>query len=224
MMRSIFITLSMILACTSVEAQSTRDSSSSFSIPFFQFGVNIADVAVPALTTELVFRAHSNQQVGLRLSFPSYFSYDEYQLYQGTNWAVKGYLFHKYLISYSDIEAITIKNGLRLGISDLYYDTEAWVASNRFGNTVYTYEKVIGSDQNVSLGYELQVGWLTRSRWFYTEFAIGFYYESYINTQSMSVLEYKDPQNMDLDYYSPGYEYEGTFRPTLNILVGLNFD
>lgn len=222
-MRVVSILLTLIF-CVSLKAQSSEDSTANLQIPFFQIGLSLTDVAVPALTGELVFRAAENQQIGLRLSIPHYFSHESDDIYQGTNWALKSYLFHKYLIPFSDIEALTIRNGLRAGISDLYYDTEAWVASERFGNTVFTYENIQGSDRNISLGYELQVGWFTRSKNFYTEFSVGLFYETYINTESMSVLEYDLAYNSEPNYFGPGYEYQGTIRPTFNIVIGLNFD
>ncbi len=197
-------------------------SEAEFETPFWQGGIVVTDIAVPAFSAEASFRVSPKQHIGLRMSLPSYQSYYEEDLYQSTNWGVKATLFQKFFFGYTSSEAFTLKHGPRIGMVDLYYETEAWISSQRYGNTVYTYEEVSGNDQNLVLGYDLQIGWMSRNGRLFYEVYGGVVFEQIVNTESMSVLEYRNAEEASLEYLGPGYEYQGALRPVIGVLIGLS--
>lgn len=191
-------------------------------VPDWQIGLVVTDVVIPALTIEGSVKISPRQHLGLKLSLPSYQSYFDTDLYQGTNWAFKGQVFQKIFLPYKENRTVILKHGPRVGLSDLSYTAETWVESERFGNPVYTYEEITGNDRNITLGYEVQLAWMSRHDWIYYELYLGLAYEQVINPESMSVLQYRDPEQASLEYWGPGYEYNGVARPILGVIIGIN--
>lgn len=189
-------------------------------IPAWQAGFVATDMVLPALSLEASFQLEGRHHLGVKLSRPFYFSFYDDDLYNLTNWAFKGGLFHKIFFSPNNIDMLTFRHGLRAGISDLSFSATSWVPYEQFGSTRLEYRDVSFSDQPISLGYEILLGWQSSYEVFYFEMYFGISYETFINEADLLAPDYKGDY-YSLSYFGPGYEYDSGVRPVLGLVIGL---
>ena len=189
-------------------------------LPKWQVGLVATDVIVPALTIDASFQLKDRHHIGLRLSNPFYQSFYEGDLYQRTNWAVKGGLYHKVFFPLSEKDILTFRHGLRFGASELAFDATIWECYERFGNTFMEYRDVSLSDRPISLGYEALIGWQDNYGAFFFEVYFGVTYEFIQNRSDLLAPEYKG-DSYSLEFNGPGYEYDSGIRPVLGLVLGL---
>lgn len=205
----------------SANAQSMGASKDSIKgrLPDWQVGMVVTDVIIPALTLDGSFRVVNNHYLGFKLSTPFYQSFNEEDLYNRTNWAFKGGVYHKMFFPLSEQDVLTVRHGVRFGVSELEFDATAWEEYDRFGNTFMEYRDISLSDQPISLGYEALIGWQDNYEYLYFEVYFGLAYEFIQNRSDLLAPEYKGDY-YGLDFHGPGYEYDSGIRPVLGLVLG----
>ena len=201
----------------------SEEPETDLSIPNWQIGWVASDIAIPAFSLEGSMAYSDRGHWGARLIIPNYLAYWETDLYQETNWAVKIFPFQKLFLPLDHIHALNFTHGPRFGMVSAHYNLETWVERQEFGNTVIAYDEVSGDDQYFTLGYQVQIGFQTRGKFYYALFA-GVIYEQVLNQDALNVLDYRNPDEGSLEYFGPGYEVERYVRPTVGIIFGLGSD
>jgi len=218
-MRSVLILCLALISGFRLMAQGSM-STEEPSTPNWQVGLVASEIVVPALSLDASVGFMPGQHIGIRLSRPYYQSFDESDLYQRVNWAFKGGVYHKIFVPINKYDMLTIRHGARFGFSDLAFDATVWDPYTNLGNTFYEYRDVTFNDQVITMGYELLGGWQSSYRSFYFEIYGGLSYEFFLNSDELTVFDYK-PSDFSLDYFGPGYEYNSGIRPVLGLVIGL---
>jgi hypothetical protein len=213
------IIVSLFLGC-GLMAQGPEIPQKRMEIPDWQLGIVITDFAVPAFTLDANIRIQNKHHIGLRLSAPSYQSYDTEDLYQSTVWALKTGVYHKIYMPLNRDDMLTFRHGFRFGVADLQFNADLWQPFERNGNTFLEYQDVTFTDRALSLGYEIMVGWQSHYKFLFYEIYFGATFETIINEEQLTVLDYKSPA-AGTNFNGPGYEYQGSFRPVLGMVIGL---
>lgn len=220
MKKSILIIGLCLTLTHSISAQTAYDLEAENNLPAWQVGLVVTDLVVPAITLDASFKVYRNQYLSFKASSPFYQSFSENDLYQRTNWAFKGGIYHKIFSTLNEFDMLTFRHGIRMGIADLGFDATAWEPYDRFGNTFYEYRDISLNDQLITMGYEVSLGWQDRFDQLYFEVYFGLSYEVIINEADLLAPEYKG-EDFNLDLNGPGYEYNSGVRPILGLILGI---
>tara|TARA_B100001115_G_C15845842_1_gene426085 strand:- start:1044 stop:1721 length:678 start_codon:yes stop_codon:yes gene_type:complete len=188
--------------------------------PEWQIGLVVTDIVIPSISLDASIEVAPRNHIGIRLASPQYQSFSDYDLYQRSNWAFKGGIYHKVFMPLDEYDMFTFRHGIRFGISELEFDATVWDPYQNNGNTYLEYRDVSYSDQPISLGYEIMAGWQNNFKSLYFEIYFGLSYEFINNASDLKAVEYKG-EDFSLDYFGPGYEYNSSIRPIMGLVIGL---
>ncbi len=203
-----------------LKGQSEEAPTEGLVVPDWQIGIVGSDVAVPALTVDGSIQISGIHHLGLRFSRRFYQSFNSRSLYQRTNWAYQGGLYHKMFVPVSDQDMIVVRHGARFGVSEFEFDAMAWDSYQEYGNTFLEYREITLQDQPITMGYEVTLGIQSYTKIIYFEAYFGFAYQTIINKPELLVQEYKS--DYDLGLLSPGSEFDYNFRPVVGLVIGFS--